>query len=670
MPDAVAQVEAAQLPGQEPNEAPPTEIIVTALRHSTTVQQTPAAITAVDGETLHDANILDPSGLGAVVPGLTVLQGGASNSRLVMRGIETVGEPTVGLYYDETPISGLVGSTNDAGGSPSLLKLIDVDHVEGLRGPQGTLYGAGAMTGALRIIFEKPQFETSGEASIAATAIDGGELGYRADGVINVPLVDDKLAFRGVVYGEYSGGYIDSLPLHEDNVNGQDTKGFRGALRWLPDNELTIDVSAAYQDINGDRPIWNLEAGAYNALNQIRFVNDDEQDLFNITARWDLGWAVATGVFSDDHRHLLQVSNDFSPFLETFIGSAKTCAALAGGVPCSAPALAAYNQYVLSGTPSGVYPDETENTRSAEIRLTATNSAWLDWTFGIFYSDRDTHIDNRLLKADRSTGAITEPFQYLFERLINDDLQQIAGYVDLPVKLTSDLTFTAGMRYFSYDRAANGDIPIGYPLIAAAPSPYAAYQSSEQGTVLKFNLAWQAEPDLLLYFDASQGYRPGGVNQVFGLPAALTPYQSDSLWDYEIGEKSRWFSGLLTLDSDLFHIDWDNMQVTGTRPDGLFSFLSNAGAASINGLETEISLNPALGLTIQANAAWLDARLSQDQINSNVVAPGRAGDRIPYTPRVTAAGTVDDVVSGSTVQVGIDNPVRFRPVARNDCRRV
>ena len=187
-----------------------------------------------------------------------------------------------------------------------------------------------------------------------------------------------------------------------------------------------------------------------------------------------------------------------------------------------------------------------------------------------------------------------------------------------------------------------GRVDVGQIHYASVVTPEQVAESSQHGVIGKFNLSWQAREGLLIYGQASQGFRPGGVNQVIGLPAALAAYSSDSLWDYELGIKSTLARGIY-LNLTGYRIDWQNIQVSG-RTSGtgsVFGLISNAGAARIWGSEAELSATLLPGLTLSANVGYTDARLSEDQVSTVVVAAGKTGDRLPYVPQWTAGASLE-----------------------------
>jgi outer membrane receptor protein involved in Fe transport len=240
-------------------------------------------------------------------------------------------------------------------------------------------------------------------------------------------------------------------------------------------------------------------------------------------------------------------------------------------------------------------------------------------------------------RADKATGIIITPNQIFYRRQIFDKLEQFAGFAEGTLHPISTVSLTAGLRYFHYNKTVEGFTDIGWTLIGAPVRPLSSVDSSESGMLLKFNASWQATSDMMVYATASQGFRPGGANQVIGLSADLTPYKSDSLWNYEVGAKLGLLQHKLTLNLAAYQIDWSNIQVSGRTTNGAFSFLSNAGAARIRGLEAEAFLRPMRGLQFTLSGNYIDAKLTKDQISDAVVAAGRAGDRIPYIPDFSGA---------------------------------
>lgn len=611
------------------------DIVVTALKRSTNLQDTPISISAIPGEALLNSGVQNIAEMAASVPSLNFVDSGPSLRRVVIRGIQSVGEPTVGVYYDETPVTGNIGAGNDAGGSTPELKLFDVERVEVLRGPQGTLYGSGSMGGTLRIIYEKPSYETIGRADATISSTRHGGTNYEINGVINTPIVDDLMALRVVGFYRNRNGYIDNVALGIRNINDEETYGGRALLRITPTDNLTIDAAAYINRATVDTPYWNPEVGKFETDALVRQPITDDLNLFSLTAAWDLGAVEATAIVSYLTRDLTS-TQDVSRFIRTNRTPARCAALINGGVPCNPTQLAGFFSLVDSQSTSTLFPQQEQDTLTGEFRLSSSGSSAINWTAGLFYSRRQTDVANPQVNADPATGVIIEPLQVATVRFIDDELKQIAAFGELSWDVTPELNITGGLRYFKYEKEILGETTIGSPLVGARVTPPTLVRSEEDGFVFKANASYDISDDVMIYAEAAEGFRPGGANQVLGLAAALTPYESDSLWNYEIGIKSAIFDRRLLANIDVFQIDWSNIQVAGRTPNGAFSYITNAGAARVRGAEVELTARPASGLSISANASYLDAKLTENQANENLNAPGLKGDRIPFVPKFAA----------------------------------
>lgn len=589
------------------------EVVVTALKRSTLLQETPMSMLAVTGEAMKDRGIDNVADLLRATPGLSLVDQGAGQRRLVMRGVQSAGEAQTGLYYDETPVSaGAPSTTNDAGQRSPELRLFDVERVEVLRGPQGTLYGSGSMGGTVRVLFNKPTHEFGAALDSSFESSEDGDTGYQVNAMLNTPLVDDQLAARSVFYYRDRGGYIDNVTLRRDDVNSELSRGGRVLLRYQPTDKVTVDAAIHIQREGSFVSAWELPAGNYRTAVPTQLPVRDDFELYSLTLNWDLSFATLTGVTSLFKRDLL-VTIDASRLMANF-------------GPFGAP----FRPGVL------LQPQDIED-RSHELRLSSNSNGPLHWTAGVYYEEREAFTLSEQVLADPLTGLPRTPRNVATSRNINDTLEQRAVFGELSYDLTSALTVTAGGRYFEYDKSITGETTVGFPLLGAVVTPPTTVESDEDGWVSKLNVAYKLGDSALLYAQANEGFRPGGANQVIGLPAALTPYQADSLWNYEVGAKTGWLDNALTVNLAAFRIDWDNMQVTGRTRDGAFNFISNAGEARIEGAELEILTLPLPGLELSLSGAYTDAKLTKDQRDPNVNAPGLTGDRIPNVPEYSGA---------------------------------
>ncbi|WP_233497319.1 TonB-dependent receptor [Novosphingobium sp. MD-1] len=615
------------------------EIVVTALKRETNLQDTPIAISAISGAALANSGVQSIADLGATTPGLNFVDGGPSQRRVVIRGIQGPGEPMIGTYYDETPVTGSIGASNDAGGSTPELRLFDVQRVEVLRGPQGTLYGSGSMGGTLRVIYNKPNLDTV-QAGVDISGSNTHHGGWNMEGsaMINAPIVTDKVGLRVVGFYRNQDGFIDNTTLGIKNINKQESFGGRALLRLKPTERWTIDLAAYINRSRTDTPSWTLGAGKYISDAYTRQPVRDNVELYSITSNYDLDFATLTATGSYMHRKLSSVS-DVSRYIRGQRTPARCSALVAGGAACSPTQLTNFYALVDGQSTSALFPQQDMDTWTGEIRLSSNGKGPINWTLGGFYSNRHTNVANPQVNADPLNGQVIYPLQIATVRFIDDRLEQIAGFGEVSWDITDRLNLTGGARYFHYNKNIVGQTTVPSILVGARLTPPTAVTSGESGWVVKANASYKITPDVMLYAEAAQGFRPGGANQVLGLDAALTAYNSDSLWNYEVGLKTAWFDRKVTLNVDAFQIDWSDMQITLRTPNGAFSYIGNAGKAKVKGIEAETGIHPLPGLSILGNFSYIDAKLTQNQNTGVTATSGLKGDRIPYVPKIMGGGS-------------------------------
>ncbi|MFT4249292.1 MAG: TonB-dependent receptor [Pseudomonas sp.] len=603
-------------------------ITITATKRATRVQDTPMAISAITAETLSEAGIVSVREAATKVPGLSVQDSGPGATRLSMRGIYSTGEATTSLYYDETPISGSVGTTNDAGGRSPELNFFDVERIEALRGPQGTLYGSGSMGGSLRIIFQKPKLDTTeGTVQAGYFATKGGEPSWSSDLMLNTPLVENVLALRLTASKSDQGGYVDNLRYGEKNVDYKNSESARLALRYQPTDTLTLDASVLSQSTDAILSNWSPGSGVdYGSMAGMNIGYESHTRISNLTVNWDLDWATltasssyfkSTSVYGVDATYLYE---------NTY---------------------ALYYSNASDYTPiQNYYPGTTRNW-SNEIRLASNGGGRIDWTAGLFNENRKNDLYSQYVQGDASTGYVLEPHVISFQRHIDDQLKQNAAFGETTWHASDRLDLTAGLRYYRYDKTIAGytDIPNKLTSSSSAATALSVVQAEESGWLKKGNASWRFSPTLMAYATVADGMRPGGANQnIPDIDDNLRSYKSDHLWNYEAGIKSEWFDRSLSVNVALYQIDWDNMQISATTnpatTGGSYSFLTNAGKARMRGTEWELVYRPLAGLDLGLNFNYLDAVLTEDQINNYVQSSstlGKAGDRIPNIPHWNAS---------------------------------
>jgi len=609
-----------------------TDIVVTAQKRETRLQETPASIQAVTGSTLENASIYGLNDLVKVAPGLVVTDAGPGQRRVSLRGIRSSGEPQVAIYYDEAPLAGAPGTTSDSGGNQGDLQLFDVQRVEVLRGPQGTLYGASSMGGAIRIIYRKPSDEFEAGADIIGSTTSHAGENYQVNAMVNVPIAGERLGVRAVYFRRKNAGWIDNPALGQTDVNREETEGVRLLLRAKPADWLTLDLGFHYYDATGANPVWAPGLGEFIGANRVNLDFYDKNRLYTGTANADLGFAnlVVTGAYQDrdslfirDPYYLLRGAYNNQTFCRRHF-TAAVCATPQG--------ITAFNAYVDTVSPVAYVSPQTMKNATGEARLQSKGEGFLSWTLGAYWSRRNSWVGSNGVLVDAS-GNLREDEPLVYTRQVKDRLRQVAAFGEVSLRPADGLTVTGGIRYYDYRRTVAGDTQKGFDLINFAVQPWTVRETKEDGLLYKANIAYQASPQLLVYAQAASGFRPGGANQVLGLPTSFTPYESDKLWTYEAGAKSTLLNGQFLFNVTGYITDWKNLQVSGTS--GTFAFLTNAGDARVKGVEIEAVALPARGVQFSANVNLLSAKLVTDQINDLVIASGRKGDRVPQTPNIS-----------------------------------
>ncbi|CDO34497.1 TonB-dependent receptor [Novosphingobium sp. KN65.2] len=620
------------------------DIVVTALRRDSTLQETPISIAAMSGETLRDMGSSELSGYFRQVPNLNVTQGQIGSSRISIRGVNAAGEATVGLYYDETPVTGPSGTTQDPGAVAANLNLFDVERVEVLRGPQGTLYGASSMAGTLRIIFNKPDastYETAAEAE--ASAIDGGGTGYGAKAMVNMPIVEDKLAVRLVGYYQKKPGFIDNVRYGDRNINDSTARGVRALIGYEPGPDTTITATAIYEKSTADdQQGWYPQVGRYKTDSYVRLPFNSEMQLYNLKADQDFGFATltATGTY---YKFNIVRTVDFTPAVAALGSLPSTCSAYYGlSAACSADQQSAFSDYASSVLPAIGYQPAWLKSQNYEVRLASNGTNFIDWTIGGYYEHRKDHIDSNVTSVSAVDGAIPDPLRNLSYRYVETTVRQMAGFGEVTLHPTDKLSLTGGLRYYDYTKSTGGEATLASPLTASMLADYSKVKASAHGLIEKFNVSYNFTPDLMAYATAAKGFRPGGANNIPILPENLIAYDADSLWNYEAGIKTSWLGGDVVFNAAVFQIDWSNMQLSARTADGLYSFLTNAGAARIRGGEVDLTVRPLAGLSLSVSGGYTDGKLTEDQANDDILvtaSSGRKGDRLPNSPKWSSAAS-------------------------------
>jgi len=638
-------------------------VMVTALRRATAEQNTPLSIRAISGEALNAAGAVTFERVAQRLPGLTLTSTGVGRMRMTLRGVYGSGEATTALYYNDIPVSGPSGTTADPGGSFPDLLLVDVDRLEVLRGPQGTLYGSSAMGGAMKVAFNRadPSRDQLG------LEIEGGVVGGRAGGAVtavaNKAFADDRAAVRLTAYRRDEAAFSDNARLGLQGVNAGRTVGGRLAAVWRPSEALRFDLLLASQDSR----LNDTGAGApgepsHVSRNFVRTPFDSEVLFGALSMESRLpGVRFSASLARYQWNNTRQI--DYTGTLQAERGSAAGCArwlALGSSLGCDAGQMGAYASYVDSRTPGLLYQpiDLTADVR--EARLTSDRDGPLQWTVGVFSETRSDTIDSQVRVADPRTGLPVDAAGFTGRRIVDTRLDQVAVYGEATLAVDDRSDITIGARRFSYDKKTVGEVLV-VNIISDTSGGNFRNRVEENGWSVKGMASRRFTPRVMGYMQVSQGFRPGGINTAPGLPSGLQAYGSDTLWNRELGLKSRWLGGRLSANLALYSIDWRDMQYSATSDNGAFAFVTNLGRARIDGAEFDATWSRK-GAKVGFNLAATEAVLSRDQTTGALAGLGREGDHLPAVPRVAftlwgetrreLAGGAALILTGSAAYVG------------------
>jgi len=619
------------------------EIVVTAAkRGNQTLIDIPIAIQAIGGQTLKDRGVQDFADWAPAVTGLRFEDLGPGDKRIFLRGVNSIGASTTGVYFDEAVITG--SNKEDGGGRNVDIKLYDIERIEVLKGPQGTLYGASSMSGTIKIITNKPDLDGIDayvDASIGNT--DGGAFNWDINAMVNFPVIEDKLAVRVVGWNVDRSGFIDNVRLGNDNINDEQTTGGRFSVRLAATENLTIDASISIQrtDVGGGSRITpEGTIGHIDAEPALKSFQGGDLKTTSFTRdNWSDDWEIysLTANYSMEHGSLTATTNWFDRDLNFNFDST--------------PIL------IFFGAPFPAITHQPQSRRiwSNELRYASDWEGPLQVVFGGLIQQERTEFEVQVIASDANTGAalgvwdpdndfFTGTGVAIFGRTNNGGLNQEALFGEASYDLGEKLTATVGLRWFHSSQ--NSEELQTHPFFGfpdeGRPSPE-FNESSDRKLTSKFNLAYKMDDDTMLYATASQGFRVGGLNSASIPIIAQIPrnFGPDSLWNYELGMKTRFADDMVSLNVALFQINWKDMQSVSKDETGAFQFIANAGDVRIRGIEADMTIRPTDGLELAMGGAWTDAVLTEDQPGVTpgnvveVVFPGRKGDRVPNVPKLT-----------------------------------
>jgi outer membrane receptor protein involved in Fe transport len=614
------------------------QIVVTARKREETLIDVPQEIQAIGQRELERANVSNLDDITRFVPSLSFNAVTPGRGAIYFRGVADdsssfIADASSAIYLDEQPLT-------QSSLQPEI-RLIDIERIEALPGPQGTLYGSSSQAGTLRYITNKPDpggFEST--VSADANSVDDGDIGYEVSGVVNLPLSQDvairlvgftarDAGFIDNVLGTSLGGTFDNAEFVDNDINAVDYAGGRAAIRWLPNDDWTVDAGVVFQTMDANSYSEDNVERSGRELAVVRFLDEsrsDEWAQLSLTLQGDLGWGQFTSATSYFTREIEyhQDNTDYTFYLTN----------------CCDPIY--YPQYLLGPDPHGLgWSDDPDVQRFAqEFRLQGATEK-MTWLAGVFYErvhdgfNFFTRIEDYedTPSFDFWTAyyydVLPESTDNSFYHSKNDLItEQFAAFGELGFSLTDRLTLTTGLRWFDHTRTRDYFIqtPNGH-----FTANLDTAENTTSDITKKISLQYRIGDNAMVYGLFSDGFRAGGRNVV--RPGTVLPadYDPDFLDNYELGFKSRWLDDRLVFNLTAFRMEWKDYQVevVDPEPSEFFAVLvANVGDAEIEGVSAEVS---ALwrSLDFGLNFQLLDPKTTSD----NPIIGTVKGSRLPFSAK-------------------------------------
>ena len=620
------------------------KLVVTAQKRTEDVRKVPLSVSVLTGEALKNNQIEDFADLSRSIPNVSFSsQAGAGLSNIEIRGVSSqAGAATVGVYLDDVSLT----TRNLYSQGTAEPRFFDIDRVEVLRGPQGTLYGASSLGGTIRYISHQPDMKNfSGDASAETSYTEYGGMNYQAQAVINAPIVEGKVAIRFGVQAGHDSGYIDqvdykTLKVIDSDINSNDWTVAKFAAKFALADGWTLtpalfwqeyrshDIDASYLRVGDFQPVnAGTPLDIFQTSKTVREPGTDRLTVPSVNLTGDVDFADLTAIYSHYQRRFNRTQDG------TYVNSSYI------GTQVTDPALGA----IVGNLPSAVLLNNSIDQDSLELRLTsksyeATKSRFT-WVGGFYYSRTRTEVvDNEPVYgitaafanagkdvnnpndlADSFPGAFPNDNSYFSARHYDDKQYSFFGEVTWHVSDT--LRGIVGLRYLTADQGFERQ---GDYYFAGGPTSTSIH-STDQATTPRFAIDWDVTPNDTVYTNIAKGFRLGAANRpipntsavqedlkTLGLPGFPTVYQPDSLWSYEIGNKARLRDNSILFNVAAFYIDWSDIQQDVVLPVSGYDFETNVGRATSYGLEAEFKARVTHDLTVSASAGLTHATFAED----------------------------------------------------------
>ncbi len=591
------------------------EVVVTAQKRREKESDVPASISVVDAQRIEDQHVTQLTDLQGELPSVQITSYGTPGQTTVaLRGIPTIGPgAVVGTYIDDIPL-GSSNNFNDA--SIYVLDLLpyDISQIELLRGPQGTLYGAGTMGGLLKYVTTDPDLtKFGGRIGGGMATIDGGNgLGSDEHLTVNVPLIPNRLALRASFSNYQMPGWIDNSLTGDNGINSGKQQGARVAVLWKPDDDLSLKLALMRQTIDErDNSLVPLDpvtlaplTGANVTAKPVAEPFKKTVDVYSVTVNWDLHWADFISASSISHSSTYQMGDE---------------------TPAYGTAFPLFGNY-----PVGISAAELDlglKKMTQEFRLASKQNGTLEWLAGAFYTN-ETGSNNQFASAQTTSGAPIPGLNPLFSAELPSTYRELALFADLTYKFTNRFDITTGFREARNYQEFSQIITAGSLVSLGTTNG----SSSESVPTYMLSPRFHLSDDSMIYARIASGYRPGGPNTA--LPGVPPSVKSDTLVSDEIGLKSVFFDRRVSVDLAAYQIDWKDIQLHAATPQGV-GYLANGATAQSRGIELTTALSPLDSWWLGFSTSYTGAYLTADA----PAVSGRNGDALGGIPHWIASLT-------------------------------
>jgi outer membrane receptor protein involved in Fe transport len=588
------------------------EIVVTAQKREQRLIDVPAAVTALAATSLTETNQSRLRDFYGSVPGFQVAPspGGGGQQTLAIRGVTSgaFANPTVGIMIDEVPFG---ASSYDF--SPDV-DPSDLQRVEILRGPQGTLYGANSMGGLVKFVTVDPSTTVlGGRIEAGLNMISHGDgVGYAFRGSLNIPM-SETFAVRVSGFTRKDPGYIDNVTTGQSDINDITTSGGLASALWKPSDSFSIRLSALYQHMEADGSGEEIRGPGLSNYQQNYILNTGQSasktQSYSALINAELGGVDITSAtaFSRFEKTAVQDYTDIAPW---------------GGL--------AQSTFDVPGAPSRF--DAEVKRLTQEVRASFETGEMLDWLVGAFYSDEDTPVRQRI-SGQNSAGALVGD-------IITFDIplkyREFALFANPTLNFSDRFSIQFGARH-SWTRSIFDEVVEGGALF---PTPLVLPAIKTKDRIFTYLVTPQVKvsPDLMIYGRLATGYRPGRSNSFNSDSSVPRAAEADTTTNYEFGIKGE-VADMLTFDASVFYIDWKKLQITLISTSNGLAYTSNAARAKSEGAELSATLRSAAGTTISGWVSYNNAKLTEGVVNAATFAP--TGAQLPFNAKFTANLSVD-----------------------------